>query len=87
MPIHVPIPLNVEVRFDIVKIAVVTMELSKEEEISRRRTMGRVPQLTATNSIRDAFLANLKGVIKKFSRRVPRTPIFLSLRWRGGLIS
>ena len=53
---HVPIPLNVEVRFDIVEIAVVAIEPSKEEKGSRRRTMGIAPHLTAANSIRDAFL-------------------------------
>ena len=61
---HVSIPLNVKARFGIVEIAVVAIELSKEEKSSRRRTMGIAPHLNAINSIRDAFLANLKGVIK-----------------------
>ena len=78
MPIHVPIPLNVEVRFDIVEIAVVAIERSKEEEISRRRTMGIGPHLTATNSIRDAVLGNLEGIINKFSRKVPPALMFFS---------
>ena len=42
-----------EVRFDIGEVAVVAIELSKEEECSRRRTMGRTPHPTATNNITD----------------------------------
>ena len=71
MPNHLPIPSNVEVRFDIVEIAVVAIELSKEGKSSRRRALEIAPHLTATNSIRDALLANLWGVIKKFSRSIP----------------
>ena len=45
-----------EVTFDIGEVAVVAIELSKEEECSRRRTMGMTPHPTATNNIIDMHL-------------------------------
>ena len=39
-----------EVRFDIGEVTVFAIELSKDEECSRRRTMGMTPHPTATNN-------------------------------------
>ena len=62
-----------DVSIDIGEVAVLSIEMSKEEETWRRGTMGMTPHPTATNNIVDVYVSCAKSWGRSFA----------ILSWRG----